>query len=139
MQQSFKKIRIKPAKDTHIDRLFRKQKDMKNKSDKESKVKLKQVEYELADQMAGDLYNIVKEEVKIVKSDEGGFSCGHLWKIKNKLRPKHISNPTAMLNREGKLVTESEDKKEATMEHFKHVLRNRHIIPNLQRGKRKTL
>ena len=59
--------------------------------------------------MAEDIYNIVKEEVEIVKNDEGGFYSGHLWKLKNKLRPKHILNPTAMLNREGKLVTESED------------------------------
>ena len=89
--------------------MFRTQKGLKNKSDKESKVKLKQVEYELTDEMAEDLYNIVEEEVKIEKSYESGFYSGHLWKIKNKLRPKHISNPTAMLNREGKLVTESED------------------------------
>ena len=67
LHQSFKKIRIKPAKDTHIDRLFRTQKDLKNKSDKESKVKLKQVEYELTDQMAEDLYNNVEEEVKLKK------------------------------------------------------------------------
>ena len=67
--------------------------------------------------MSEDLYNIVKEEVKVVESDEGGFNSGHLWKIKNKLRPKNKMVPTAMMNKEGKIVTSSGDIKKATMKH----------------------
>ena len=59
--------------------------------------------------MSEDLYKIVKEEVKVVKGDEGGFNCEHLQKIKNKLGPKNIMTPTAMMNKEGKLVASSED------------------------------
>ena len=39
---------------------------------------MKQVEEILANEMAEDLYNIVKEEVKKINSDEGGFNSGHL-------------------------------------------------------------
>ena len=51
--------------------MFRKQKELKIKKDKESNAKLKQVEEILANEMAEDLYNIVKEEVKMINSDEG--------------------------------------------------------------------
>ena len=85
--------------------------------------------------MSEHLYKIVKEEVEGVKSDEGGLNSGHLWKIWNKLRPKYISNPTAIINSEGKLLTSSEDIKEATMMHFEHVLRNRPINQDLHEYK----
>ena len=85
--------------------------------------------------MAEDLYHIVKEEVEIVASDQGGFNSGHLWKIKKKLRPKYQTNPTAMMNMEGKTVTSSDEIKKASMEHFKHVLTNRPMNPNLQEYK----
>ena len=135
LHQSFKKIRIRPEKDTNIDKLFRQQTDLKTKTDKESKQKLKQVEEELAKKMAEDLYNIVKEEVKVVESDEGGFNSGHLWRIKNKLRPKNKMLPTALMNKEGQIVTSSEEIKMATMEHYKEVLKNRTIKPHLQEYK----
>ena len=74
IHRSFKKIRIKPSKETYIDKLFKKQKELKKKPDKESKTKLLEIEEELATKMSEDLYNIVKEEVKVVESEEGGFN-----------------------------------------------------------------
>ena len=103
--------------------------------DKKSKLELSKIEEKLASKMSEDLYNIVKEEVKAVESDKGGFNSGHLWKIKNKLKPKNKSPPTAMLNKEGTLVTSSEDIKVATMDHFKQVLKNRPIIHDLKEYK----
>ena len=55
--------------------------------------------------MPEDLYNIVKEEVKVVNIDEGGFHSWHLWKLNNKLRAKNQNNPTAVVNKDGKLIT----------------------------------
>ena len=89
------------------------------------------IEKELADKMAEDLFSIVKEEVKNIESDEGGFNSGHLWKLKKKLRPKQINNPTAMLNKDGKLVTSKTELKEVTLEHFRKVLENRPIKAEL--------
>ena len=44
------------------------------------------------------MYQIVKEEVEKVNSDEGVFNSGHLWRLKSKLRPKLNDYPTAMTN-----------------------------------------
>ena len=65
---------------TEIDKLFNERTRLRHKSDKESKDKLSEIKKKLADQMAEDLFKIVKEEVKNIESDEGGFNCGHLWK-----------------------------------------------------------
>ena len=43
--------------------------------------------------------------------------------------------PTAMMNKEGKIITSSEEIKRATMEHYKEVLKNRTIKPHLQEYK----
>ena len=49
--------------------------------------------------------------------------------VKNKLRPMKSSSPTAMINKEGYLVTTGNDIKNATLDHYKTVLENRTIIP----------
>ena len=86
--------------------------------------------------MAEHMFKIVSEEVKVVKSDESGFNSGHLWRLKNKLKPKKISSPTAMINKDGHLVTNSEDLKNATLDHLKNVLANRPIKPGLEEHQR---
>ena len=48
--------------------------------------------------MAEHLYRIVKEDVDSVNCEEGGFNSGHLWRLKNKLRPKVANTPTALEN-----------------------------------------
>ena len=80
--------------------------------DRESKKKLKEIEKELANKMADNLFSIVKEEVKNIESGEGGFNSGHLWNLKRKLKPKLNIKPTTMLNQE-------DLKKSTAMEHFK--------------------
>ena len=86
--------------------------------------------------MAEDMYLIVKEEVDKVKCDEGGFNSGHLWRLKNKLRPKFNNYPTAMHDKEGKLVTTKTALKTLAMEHYKKVLEDRPIVEGLQEYKR---
>ena len=111
LHQSFRKIRITQNRNTKIDELFRKQKILKMKTDKQSKIELNKVENTLADEMAEDLYKIVKEEVENIESDEGGFNSGHLWRLKHKLRKKVNNVPTAMLDKDGNLVTTSDELK----------------------------
>ena len=90
------------------------------------------MEQKIADKVADDLYKIVKEEVDSVNCEEGGFNSGHLWRLKNKVRPKVNNNPTAIENKDGHLVTNSKDIKNVTMQHFKKVLRNRQIKSGLE-------
>ena len=48
------------------------------------------------------MYQIVKEEVEKVNSDDGLFlNSGHLWRLKSKLRPKLNDYPTAMTYKAG--------------------------------------
>ena len=82
--------------------------------------------------MSEDMYNIIRDEVSVVNSDEGGFNSGHLWRLKNKLRPKKTSNPTAMIDKNGKLITDGDEIKKATLDHYKNVLANRNLIPDLK-------
>ena len=119
LHQSFKKIRIKPEAETKIEKMFKKQKELKQKTDKQSKEKLKKLEEEMAKNMSEDMYNIIRDEVSEVNSDEGGFNSGLLWRLKNKLRPKKISPPTAMIDKNGKLITDSDEIKKAALDHYK--------------------
>ena len=132
LHQCFRKIKVKETYTTDIDRLFIKQKELKKKTDKDSQIRLKEVEATLAEKTADDLFKIVKEEVEKVKCQEGGFNSGHLWNIKNKQRPKVKNVPTAMVDKDGNLVTSPEGIKQEAMKHFKEVLKNRPIKTNLK-------
>ena len=48
------------------------------------------------------------------------------------LRPQHIDSPTAMQNKDGKLVTSKEELKETALLHLKTVLENRPIKAELE-------
>ena len=106
------------------------------KTDIKSKQLLQNVEDELAEKKADDLYKILKEEVEIVKSDEGGFNSGRLWRLKNKLRSKKNYPPTAIEDKYGKRVTNSAEIKKVTLEHFKKVLENCPLVSGLEKHQR---
>ena len=82
LHQSFRKIRIKPQSETKFDKMFKKQKELKRKTDEESKIKLSKLERDMADEMSENMFNMISEEVKVIQTDEGGFNSGHLWKLK---------------------------------------------------------
>ena len=109
IHQCFKKVKVKPAHNKEKYALFNRQEELQSKKDKASQLKLKEVQNELADKMAEDMYKIVKEEVDKVDSEAGGFNSGLLWKLKSKLRPKLTDHPTAMQDIIGNLVTSEED------------------------------
>ena len=78
------------------------------------------------------MFGIVKEEVSKVNSETGGFNSGHLWQLKKKLSDKRTNHTAAVLDKHGNLVTEKENIKEVTQEHYKKVLRNRTIKEGLE-------
>ena len=105
---------------------------LKSKTDDHSKKELDDLEELMADKMSENMFNIVKNEVEKIDSEEGGFHSGHLRKLKSKLRPKPISYPTAIYNSEGDLVTSLDDIEKVTETHFHKVLENRPIKPHLE-------
>ena len=106
---------------------LKKQKELKFKKDKESILKLIDIEKELSVKISEDMYNIVKEEVDKVSSDEGGFNSGHLWRLKSKLRPKANIYPTAMIDKNGEMKTSKKDIEKVTLDHYIKVLENRQM------------
>ena len=90
-----------------------------------------EVEKEIADEAC----RIVYEETKGLDNEDGGFNPGHIWKLKEKIIPKPSNVPTAMKDINGKLVTNVEEFKKHTIDHYKNVLRNRPINEDLKEHK----
>ena len=133
IHECFKKIRITENNDSDdIIKLFDKRRKLRTKTDEISIKELKIVEENLAEKCAETNYKHIKEELKDIECDEGGFNVGKLWKLKKKLCPYKKDPPTAMLDSCGNLVTSAEGIKKITLEHFKNVLGNRPIKKGLE-------
>ena len=112
--------------------MYKKQKELKNRADPESKKKLVEIEEELVNLKSNDLYNIVKDEIVRIDCEAGGFNSGHLWKMKSKLKSKENNKYTAIEDENGKLLTSEEEIDNETMKHYTKVLENRKIKTNLE-------
>ena len=55
-----------------------------------------------------------------------------MWKLKYEILPKSSDTPTAMKDKEGKLLTQKSDINKHFLEYYKNVLRNRDIKPGLE-------
>ena len=127
----FKKVRICDKPNKIVDELFKKRKELRNKTDNVSKVELKQVEEELAKYCAENNFNTIKDEIDGIKPDEGGIHSGKLWKLKKKLSPRCRDPPTAMQDKHGNLVSSPRLIEKLSLETFKERLKNRNIKDNL--------
>ena len=72
--------------------------ELKNKSDPESQKDFKQIEEEMAFKYSEDMYKKIKDELKGMSCEDGGWNPGHLWKLKTKISPRPVDPPTAMEN-----------------------------------------
>ena len=132
LHQCFNKIKITENAVKEEDILYKKQKELKNRADPESKKKLVEIEEELVNLKSNDLYNIVKDEIVRIDCEAGGFNSGHLWKMKSKLKSKENNKYTAIEDKNGKLLTSEEEIDNETMKHYTKVLENRKIKTNLE-------
>ena len=73
------------------------------------------------------MYHKIKDEIKVMNNEEGGYNPGHLWKLKQKLSPRHSEPITAMKDANGNLLTSEEDIKAETLKHYKIVFTNNNI------------
>ena len=119
INQSFKKIKISNRPDIDLNKLYDKRRYLRSKNTKESKKELRNVETELAEKYSVKMYETIKEEIKNIDSEDGGFNSGRLWKLKKKLSPKYDDPPTAMKNLNGEILT---DKK-------KYIRRSHKTLP----------
>ena len=129
--RSFNKIRIKDIPNKDIARLFDKRRALRTKEDNKSKEELKYVEEELADKCAEANFIKIREEIKNISCDDGGFNAGKFWKLKKKLNPRAQDPPTAMLDEDGNLVTSAKGVENISVKHYSKVLENRAMKENL--------
>ena len=81
---------------------------IKEKDNEVSKIKLEQIDNELAEKCGNKIYLGIQEEDRGIEND-GGYNPSHLWKLRIKLRPKISDPPTAMKDTNGKLVTSAKE------------------------------
>ena len=122
----FKKVKIETTEDYKLEQLYDKRRYLGTKDDEESKEALEDVEEELADIYAERMYHKIKDEIKVMNNEEGGYNPGHLWKLKQKLSPRHSETLTTMKDANGKLLTSEEEIKCETLKYYKKGLR---VIP----------
>ena len=136
IKQCFNKIRITDKPNKVVEELFIERKNLRNKTDNSSLIKLKNVEDKLAELCSQSNYTRINDEISNLKCDEGGINVGKLWKLKKKLSPTCRDPPTAMLGKDGNIITSSKEIEELALEVFEERLKNRAINDELSEMKK---
>ena len=127
LHKSFRKIRLTEKKDEQLDILFKKRNELRAKNDEKHKDELKDVEEQLANKCAEDNYMKIKEEIKGIKCEEGGFNSGKLWRLRKKLFPRSRDPPTQIFDQDGNIITNPEKIQDLALDMYKKRLENRKI------------
>ena len=132
IKNTFRKIKITNKPDETLESMYNKRRLLRSKIDTQSKKELKELEDELAEKYSEKMYNTIKNEIDCINSEDGGFNSGKLWKLKKKLSPTNTDPPTAMLNSEGKLLTDEEEIKEEAKKHYKKVFEDKPMADSVK-------
>ena len=125
----FKKLGNKKEKvNKRQEQFYNKWKQLKLKSDPESKAEKIEVEEELAK----EYFEKVVKASEELDCEEGGKSSGKLWSLKKQMCPRIRDPPTAMKGEDGKLVTDVEKIKEMAVKAYEERLRNRPIKEGME-------
>ena len=127
ISQCFKKIKITENKDENLENLYNKRTYLRNRVDIESINELKKVEKELNEKYSEKMYDKIKSEIDSLNNDEGTMNVGNFWNLKRKLSPKPSDPPTAMLDRNGNLLTDAKDIVDEAVKHYQDVLSDKPI------------
>ena len=87
--------------------------------------------YDIAKEANENLKKI-REEVCKIKPSEGGMSANKIWKLKKKLCPRSRDPPTAMLDKEGNLLTSDESIEKRALEVYTKRLEGNKMVDNLK-------
>ena len=133
IHQCFKKVRLIEKEDQRLEELYNIRRLLRTKSDDASIVKLDEVEKELCEKYSEVMCDKIMGELKDMgDSEDGGYNSSKLWKLKNKLSPRFTDPPTAMMNSEGKLLTDNKDIIEEAVKHYKNVFKSKEIKEGLE-------
>jgi hypothetical protein len=104
--------------------------DLKDKTDEESKQMLKDVTSAIADR-ADTNFKKLKEELSKIKTN-AGLNPKQLWKLRKKMCPMNRDPPTAMEDKHKNLLTSDEAIKNRALEVFAERLENNIMKPHLK-------
>ena len=107
IKKNFNKIRISNSKKSEDEKLYDEMRELKGKNDAKSKEALENVIKAIADS-AEKKYIKVVDELKKMKPEGGRIDAQKFWQMKKKIFPKHNDPPSAMLNKEGNIITSRE-------------------------------
>ena len=92
-----------------------------------------QIEEELAKSVSETNFKKAKENMSIMTSNNGFFNAVGMWKIKQRIIPKHCPPlPVAKVDSSGRLVSDPEELKKLYIETYIHRLRKRPIRPEFK-------
>ena len=95
-------------------------------------MKLETVDNQLSDMCSEDNVKMIKEACQGLSCETGGLNSGKLWQLKRKLRGIISQPPSAMLDGNGNLITNSQALDELTLEQYKVRLQTLQIREDLK-------
>ena len=128
---NFKKVRLNRNKPTQYENLYNQLRELKGKEDKESINQIKKVIEAIAKE-AEKKYDKVVEELKTMKPDGGKINSHKFWNLKKKICPKSKDPPSAMIDKDGNLLTTHEDIEKKAIEVYTERLKPNEIKKHLK-------
>ena len=135
--RSFKKIRIthknRVQGNDQISKLINERNILtKNSENEENKIKLEEINTEIACLEADENRKILFENFQFFSDNPEKINMSNMWKLLKKLCPKNINaTPTAKKNHQGKIVSGPKEIKTLLAKEYKDRLRARPIRPDM--------
>ena len=129
LYKCFKKVKVKKDKVSNKEEgLYNRWKVLKDKEDVNSKAEKEDIEEELAE----EYFDKIKLASKDIDCIQGGNVSSEIWKLKKQICPRSRDPPTAMMDNDGNLVTDTEAIKDMAVKAYQYRLRNRPIKEGLE-------
>ena len=129
----FKKTRLrKHKKNSELEKLFDKRRELRTKKDDVSQQELERVEEMLSVCCSEKNLKLVNEACEGLSSDNGGVNVLKMWKLKKQLTRAHAEPPTAMVDDHGNMITEKEGMDKLVTKRYKERLETLEIKPELE-------
>ena len=124
LHKHFRKIRVTHKVDKKLENLYTKKTELKSKEDAESKKLLDELEIEMAEIYSENMANKIKEELKGINCEDGGWNPQSLWKLRSKLSPRPVESPTAMENKDGILLTDPVEIQKEALKYYENLFQD---------------
>ena len=131
IKHSFRKVRVSNNKPSDEEKLYDNMRKLKGKEDEQSVQKLNEVIDAIAVH-AENKYNKVVKELEEMKPEGRKINSQKFWKLKRKVCPKTRDPPTAMMDREGNLITNKNATDDRAIEVFTERLKPNRMKEHLK-------